>query len=222
MKPVFQIVRMAIAFSSKYPLEENSLNDELRGSGFIVPTTERYTVRASEDGAQSTAMKWTRGETEVYYEPTRPFLTAEGRAPSQVVETFSLVDKISKRLLGENPEQKQKYGELYVVARVMGAKFPLRAMREKRDDLTKAMSELLGTDVQRFSEVFCCGVNDEGPTPLNQVLDWTHITVEPFVVNPTYYFVRIVIRNHDVEVVRKFGDNLESILIRIVEGVECD
>jgi len=210
-----------MAYRSKFPFVDADLEKNLEEAGFSSSSPGRRVLRLSSDGQESVALRWTSSGSEVYYDPTRAFLSAEGSVPEGVHEAFGKLVKIAAALLGPTWATELKWTELYATIRILGERKPLESYTETYSPkIIERVGKILGTTVKPFLfAVFSSPGGEEGQ-PLNEIPNWVTIVVEPFIQNPKYYFMKLVFRQQDTEKVVGFASRLEKIVGGIISEIE--
>ncbi|MFQ5871910.1 MAG: hypothetical protein ACE5IJ_10600 [Thermoplasmata archaeon] len=221
MKLIFELDKATLSFRQPFPFLDEDLGQLLVEKGFNEPEKGRNVLRVSPDGRESPAIRWERDEISVYYEPTRPFLTVEGKIPDGVAAAFDDILSVSRDLLGDTFKSEVRWAELNAIIRAVGSKSPLEAFRKYDwNPITAPLASILGSDVKPFRLSVYSAEDEDLNQPLSEVSDWIHVTVEPLVANPRYYFIRIVYRQSDVSSVSTFASRVEEIASKIISELE--
>ncbi len=214
--------KITLAFKNPFPFMEDDLNEGLERRGFKRPKDGATVLRISQDGRQGSAFRWVREETEVYYEPVRPFLSAEGLSFSTVAAAFGELHALARELLEGAFESQKEWAEINALVRGLGSQAPLIALKEyANESLYGAIGRMVGRPVQPFSISVYSSEEPELNRPLNEIPDWIHFGIQPLVLNPQYYVIRLVFRQQDVKRVEEFAQNLEKALLGFLGEIEA-
>lgn len=221
VKVVVEACRLTLGFKRPYLFTEQDLSLRFAERGVTPPEGGRLVLRVAQDGTQSPANVWQKGDVEVYYEPMRGFLSSEGLNPEATAKVFEEISLVAEGLLGHPLGADLKWAELNAAARVQGSKAPLTALSAKGDGgWASGLGKILGESLRPFSRTFFAAGSSDLNLPLRDVPEWTHLAIEPFVVNPAFYFVRLVIRKIDGKPVAEAGSRFADLLREIVEFAE--
>jgi hypothetical protein len=220
VRTIFDAVRIALAFKAQFPFVESDVDERLQALAYTVPPDGRTVMRISTDGKQSVGFRWKKGDCEVTYEPTRPFLSAEGKSPIDVAASFKDITDIANAILGVTFAKQLKWAELFASVRAIGGKQPLEALRGTDGNLTRELGKLAGHELQRYSFAVCSAHKGEESIPLTEIADWFQLALEPLVANPNFYHSFIVFRKPDAEGVRALAADVEATFVRLIERIE--
>ncbi len=211
-----------MAYRNRFPFVDVDLDKKLQDAGFSVAASGRAVLRLSADGQESVALRWTsEGGAEIYYDPARGFLSAEGNVPTAVAESFKKLVSVAQTLLGQNWSGETKWAELYSNVRILSDKQPLDAYAATYSPkVVERMSGILGLPVKPFLFAVFSSHGGEAGQPLNEVPDWVNIIIEPFIPNPKYYFMKLVFRQQEVSKVVTFASKYEPIVEDVISGIE--
>ena len=79
---------------------------------------------------------------------------------------------------------------------------------------------MFGENLQPFSLTAYASGMDQLQRPLNEIPDWFDLRIEPLIANPKYYFVRIVFRKENLEIVSQFVSQIEERITQAIEMLE--
>jgi len=219
---IVELEKATLAFKALFPLLDTDLDRELDSRGFAIPSPGRNVLRVSQDGRETVAIRWTKGDTEVFYDPGRAMLSSEGRSPQQVAEAFGELCDVAQSLLGGTFDAQLKWSELNAVVRSAGTKQPLTSIGAHADPLIASIGNLLGAKTQRFSVTACSPVTGDALRPLTELEDWSFVSVEPLIANPGYYLTRVVIRRSTAKPIAEFTLKLENFTQSVISHLEKD
>ncbi len=221
MKLSLDVFRITLAFDRPYVFLDEDIDEKLPESGFSKPEEGGTVLRISSDGRQSQATRWVDGDVEVYYQPSRAFLSSEGTSPEDVADGFTRIVQVSEDLLGDDWPRRLKWAELYAAARIRGEKSPLKAFSKTYSSkLLDELRNFLSRPIMPSLFGVYAAPENHLDEPLNEIPDWVHIVLEPLVANPQYYFMKVVFREADYDSVEKFAREFESIVEHIIAEVE--
>jgi len=222
LKLIFDTLKLTMAYKTLFPFVEAELDKKLREAGFAASAPGHTVLRLSSDGQQSVAFRWTGSGSEVYYDPARGFLSAEGNVPGSVHETFGKVTAVAKGLLESDWPDEVKWSELYSVVRILSDKQPLDSYSTTYSPkIVERMTKLLGVSVKPFLFAVFGSSETLVGQPLSEVPDWTNIILEPFIQNPKYYFMKVVFRRQELSEVVGFASKLEKSVESIISEIEA-
>lgn len=218
-----EVVKLTLAFTKSFIFVdiEEDLSRRLVEAGFKVPEEGSRVLRVSQDGKQTLARRWAKDGVDALYDPERSFLSAEGTELPKVAEAFSDLRRIAREALGEKFAPELKWGEVNVLVRAIGTKPSLEVLSQRGPiDLAEKVGRGFGFDLRPMSMGFFFAEKGEWERRLVEITDWVHVSVEPFIPNPTYYIFRVVCRLKDVEKVEAFGKDLERKLDELLAMLE--
>jgi len=222
LKLIFDTFKITMAYRTRFPFVDADLDKKLKEAGCSSSAPGHTVLRLSSDGQESVAFRWTGSGSEVYYDPARAFLGAEGNVPARVPEAFDKLVGVAKILLGSTWPGEVKWSELYSVIRVLGDKQPLESYAATYSPkIVERMAKLLGLPVKPFLFAVFSSFESLVGQPLNEVPDWTNIILEPFIPNPKYYFMKVVFRRQEVPKVIEFASKLEKTAGSIISEIEA-
>ena len=221
LKLIFDTFKLTLAYRTKFPFVDEELDKKLKEAGFSSSAPGHTVLRLSSDGQESVAFRWTGSGSEVYYDPARAFLSAEGNVPESVREAFGKLIGIAKALLSSGWPTEIKWSELYSVIRVLGDRQPLESYSVAYSPkIVERMTKLLGVPVKPFLFAVFGSSETLVGQPLDEVPDWTNIILEPFIQNPKYYFMKVVFRRQDISKVVDFASKLETTAGSVISEIE--
>jgi hypothetical protein len=213
-------LRITIELTKPYPYRDEDVEKQLRAQGFAKPAKGSAVLRISMEGIQSPATRWTSKGTEAFYEPARGRLSVEGRDFSDVSKAFTKLVSVNAKLQEDVVDLKVRWTELFAQIRAYASPAPLNAFQKMvSSEAATQVSAILGTKMHPFSlTLYSAGGNDIS-RPLNTIEDWVHLSVAPFIPNPSVYVLTFVYRKQDTEAVRKMAEGLPSSLERVLTSI---
>jgi hypothetical protein len=214
--------KVVLAFKSPLPILEDELQKKLEKISYKAPASNHMVLRISRDGRESIAKRWVRDSTEVYYDPTRGFLSSEGIDTKATSQGFKEVHNIAKELIGSEFGNEVKWSEINFICRYIGKKHPLSSLKKTvNDKVYNDLEKIIGISMKPFSlELYSADETEE--KALNEIVNWYNISVKPLILNPKYYLINIVYRQKDIEKVEKMTSDLDGIVESLIEYIESD
>ncbi len=210
MEPIVDMNKITVAFSSPFPIEFGQLQERLSEHGYSQPTDKAQRFRFLESGQAIPISVLSKDSFELAYDEQRGFLSIESEEFSDELgaELENVIESVNDL---PNLAAELNWYELHLVCRVLGSKHPLDNIvaPSKAHSLFKKIS---GLDPRYFSRSYCSFSGDLPSKPLNQVVDWIHITMGVFVPNPKYYQMRFICRRGDLAKVIEFYKALPNMI----------
>lgn len=212
--------KVTIATQSKFPFLEEDVDHKCKTLGYAVPKQGGTVLIATRDGSQSLGQVWSKDDFSITYDPSRGFLSVEGKDPSELGDESQVLVKMAEELLGDVFDDEVRWMELNFAARSSSDRRPLEAIGATPSSLHKGLGEVFDEPLLPFGISAYAGEKEELNRPLNEVTNWFDLRIEPLIANPRYYFIRIVYRNRKpdqvIKFVRELLPRLES-AIRLLE-----
>jgi hypothetical protein len=217
MKPIIEVYKVTIAFTSPLPLPEEELRTQMDKSGYRPNQNGETVMRVSTDGSQSIARAWEKGAHEAYYDLQRGFLSSEGDNFPEVAEGARELRKIASGLVQGSLDEHVKWAEINFQGRVVTKTHPMAALKRFYQDMSfEEIEKALGDGLRPFSLRLYSSDEPEPKRRLVDIPNWTHFAMEPLVLNPTYFLLRLIYRREKVEEVLSLADRLEETLNTVV------
>lgn len=215
--------KITLAFTSEYPYTEDEIQERLIDLGYEIPESNHTVLKISNDGRESLAKRFIKENIEVFYDPKRGFLSSEGLDIIQTNEGFKDIIKVGENLSGSNFDSDIKWAELNIESRIIGDKRPLDSFDlSLKTDMYEDITDLLGMQVYPYGLSLYSSDKDDLNKPLNEIINWSHITIQPLVRNPKYYYCRIVYRQKDLDNVSEISNNIKGIIENLIRYLESD
>ncbi len=209
--------RISFLFNNPFPFPEEELIENLSKKGFseikdipkIMGAPPLQIVRAS------IAKK---GNNEVIYNPDKGHVGVGGENFKEVNDDFNILESTLRDDL-EIDFSIIKSIELISANRVYTKNDPLETISKFCDskNLSK-FKEIFNEDVKPLSVRMYTKTEIVGG--LNIIPNWVDLTIEPFIPNPKYYFVRLIYRNTDKDKVKGISKEIERVILRSIELME--
>ena len=188
---------VTIQFRVPFTFPEAQLAKEMRSRDFSVPEDHKL-FRVGPDGAQVPTLHWVKG-VDVFYLPTLGQLSCQGSNYEAVAERSLELSSISESMLGSGLKNALQWVELSAQARVKGTKPPSDCYnRLPRGPLAGLLNNVLGREVSHLGLRFYWSEQPELAEPLNSIVEWFDLTINPFIPNPSYHAMSVVYRSKDI------------------------
>jgi len=215
--------KITLVFTSEYPFTEDELEENVLELGYEIPESNPTVISMSADGRQSLAKRYSKENVEILYDSERGFLSAEGSDIEKTAEAFGDVIQIAEILCGTNAESKIKWSEFFFECRVKANKDPLSVFdKTLKLENGEDLEAIFGMPVSPYGLSIYSSDESGSDKPLNEIENWSHITFQPFVRNPKYYYGRIVYRKEDVKDVSDMAFKVKEIVEDLIEYLERD
>lgn len=213
---------ITLAFKSQYPLIESDLHSKLEEKGFQEPTRNVTVLRISRDGRESIVKRWEKEKTEVFYDPSRGFLSVEGLNIEKTSIGFKEIYLISQELLGETSSEKIKWAEINFSCRCIGQKHPLQSLKILSSaDIFNNIENIFKESIFPFSLEFYSSADEQiSDKPLTDFVDWSNVSIRPLIANPKYYVISVVYRKNNINKVIEFSSTIKSVVESLLEKIE--
>lgn len=222
MKILIDQNKITIAFNNPFPFPEDDLETELKTKDYVVPK-EPTMISVGPDGGQSIVKRWEREEVGVYYDSNKGFLSSEGKDFKKVSAGFEDIREIAKNLLGSDLTTETEWAEVLFNCRCLGDKRPLKAFEDYLPSQPYLKFEEIGVEnLKPFSLKMYSAEESELEGPLNKIPNWVHINIEPLIINPKYYYIRVVYRQVDISKVGVFSTKLKEVVESLINHIESD
>lgn len=147
----------------------------------------------------------------------RGILGASADSPELAINAF---DELRTLFLNEfkvNLEEGSRFYEVLAEIKIESANNPSESISKvfKRNRLISEVGNILGQDLSMSTLRFVT----KGKIPNQE--EWLDITIEPDLIMPTQkYAISVIFRSKDKPVVNRFGENLKTNLLKIIEAIE--
>ena len=220
MKLRVETGRVTVATNNKLPFLEEDLDEKVQSIGYKIPKPGGSVLVVSRDGSQTVGVVWSKEEMTITYDPSRGFLSIDGRSLKELAEGFAQLVNITQELLGGESERNIKWGELNLAARCATEKLPLDVIGRSATEIHTSLANLFGEKLLPFSVTAYSSEAEELEKPLNEIPDWFDLRVDPLIANPKYYFIRIIYRKKNPAQVGEFVQKLEIRLDDMIKMLE--
>lgn len=223
MKPIIEVYKVTMAFTSPLPLPEEELRTQMDKSGYKPSQKGGTVMRISTDGSQSIARAWEKGAHAAYYDLQKGFLSSEGDSFREVAEGARELRKIASGLVQGSLDEHVKWTEINFQGRVVTKTHPMAALKRFYRNMSfEEIERAFGDRFRPFSLRLYSSDEPEPKRRLVEIPNWTHFGMEPLVLNPTYFLLRLIYRRENVEDVLGLADRLEETLNSVVMAVAGD
>ena len=211
-------VGLTIGFSSPQPFEFEEIVEIAASQGFSRPRDKSVTFAFDSRGLQMKIDRLFKGKMELGFNSDKGHLTINTQKLNVAMEGIKQAIEILNKALGETPPV--IWHELNYHAKVRPQVKPLETKIDSK--VPKKIEDLLGMQIRPFTRDWCAFVGDTPNKPLNEIPDWVHISITPFVQNPRYYYANVVYRRSDFKLVEGFISEVDALLKEIIKQIEGD
>lgn len=204
------VIRAALTagFASPQPFEFEEILDTAKSKGFSLPPDKGITVAVDDMGLQMQIDRLVRGKTEVSYNRTKGHLAISSTKLTDLTSGMDQLFTVLEQALGEVPPI--IWHELNYYAKVRAEQLPLG--KELDAGPPKALKDRVDLPLRLYSRAWC-GFEGEVPNiPLNEVTDWLHLSIAPFVKNPRFFYANLVYRRQDFSLLKRIIPDVDEII----------
>jgi hypothetical protein len=224
MRTEFGTLSIAFLFTNPDPMTVTTLVDILEKAGFKKVEEGRIEVPGAtvQFGPPIVA---TSEESSVRYNMEEGQIILQSKSPEKMVSEFSAIHSgLEKHVYAELSELLRGI-EIQIIARVQADRLPLETLGRFAGKLDLSSFEsLLGEPVSLFTLRIFPRSAMASREDLRKVPEWFELTVEPYVKNPIYYFIRLIYRSRHKERILKLADDItgfvDSVMDLIVGGAD--
>jgi len=200
-----------------FPIDGFKLIDAFRRAGYVLltPPPPRPIVRGAMLEFRGPIAQ--KGENIIDGNFDRGFLGVEGSSYESAIRGFDELGELIKGNFGIDLDEGARFYEIIAKFDVDSVKNPLEAVgRVCGDDgLMAAINNILEQETSIFSVRF----TPKGRVPNHE--EWFDITIEPDLIKPTTtYAILVIYRSADRSKVEKFGEGLDSKILRLIDEIE--
>lgn len=209
--------RITFLFNNPYPFPEEQLIEGLSKKGFSEITDTPKIMGAPSLQVVRAAIA-RKGNNEVIYNPDKGHVGISGENFKDVNRDFDILESTLKDDL-EIDASAIKSTELVLANRVYTKNDPLEVIsRFLYGKNISKFKEILGEDVKPFTVRIYSQTEISGS--INTIPNWVDLTIEPFIPNPKYYFVRLIYRSTDNDKVKEISKGIDEIILKSIELIE--
>ena len=216
-KVSFRSVHLAVRYKTlHFPVDPVELAQIVPEAGYVVADRDLLSVpfgaRVSMSGALAT-----KGDAELRVNSERCILAIRGRDPDPVVDEFETVEHLLAERFEFDSRSASVFYELLAELTVASAESPLAVMARQFRGVAvlNRLGEVLGFPVSNFALRAVGAGQDPGDN------NWSEVRIEPSIPDSTRrFFVSIVFRNEQRDVVVEFARSLARTVSRLVEEIE--
>jgi len=198
-----------------FPIDGRDLIEAARKIGYSVTTTPLPQIARGRLSFEGNFAQ--KGEVILDLNTERCILGVSAKSYDIAIKAF---DELCSSVLNEfnvDLAEGSRFYEIMSEIKYNSMKNPLESISDmfQRNYLVSNIGKILEQDLSMFTLRFVT----RGKVP-NQD-EWFDITIEPDILMPTQrYAISIVFRSKDKSVVERFGEKLESNLLKIIETIE--
>lgn len=214
-----QDYRITFLFNNPYPFPEEELIENLSKKGFS-EITDIPKIMGAPPLQVVRATIARKGNNEVMYNPAMGHVGIIGENFKEVNRDFEILESTLLSELEINASA-IKSAEIISSNRVYSKNDPLEVISRflESTNLSK-FKEILGEGVNVKPLTIRMFVETEISGSLNTIPNWAELSIEPFIPNPKYYFVRLIYRNTDTTKVKEVGNEIETRILKSIELIE--
>ncbi len=210
------VIRAALTagFASPQPFEFEEVLDTAKSKGFFLPPDRGITVAVDDMGLQMRIDRLVRGKTETSYNSTKGHLAISSNRLNDLTSGMEQLFVVLEQALGEVPPI--IWHELNYYAKVRAKQLPLS--NELDAEPPKILKDRVDFPLRSYSKAWCGFEGDVPNIPLNEVPDWLHLSIAPFVKNPRFFYANLVYRRQDLSLVKRFIPDIDEIIKDAIES----
>jgi len=210
-------VHLAVRYKTlHFPIDPVELAHIVPEAGYVVADRDLLSVPFGARVAISGPVA-TKGDTELRINSERGILATRGRDADSVVDEFEALEGFLEEQFAFDSQGASRFYELLAELTVTSAENPLSVMARQSEGVAvlQRLGEVLGFPVSNFT-LRAVGTGQE-PNDNN----WSEVRIEPSIPDTTTrFFVSIVFRNEERDLVVGFARNLTQTVDRLIEEVE--
>ena len=192
------LISISVHFRKPYFFPEDQVNDFVIKAGFTVPDEGAKVLEVLPNGTQAPSSRWTKGTVEVFYSGARSMLTFRGDKIQGVATAFSDVLKLVESNLSKELPKELEWTEIQLDGRATSDYLPMQILSDLGDEsIKKELGAIFNLELRNFSIRLFSTDSTALDNPINKIVDWFDLTIEPFIPNPSYFHIRLVYRLHD-------------------------
>jgi len=213
-------VKLSFIFKSSEPVPESTLLSWLMEKGFQDITDVPKRVGTSTFGIERLNIA-RKGTCQVLYDPHGGNLGVAGNKLKEVLDGFDVIELLLKEK-GFDVAEDVKFVEFVMDSRVFvkGKLKPLEKISHFHEvQKFSKFSEIMGEDVIPFDIRFCPKREAKTSEDFRKIPKWFDIHVHPYISNPNYYSIHIVLRDSDLSNVKAFAKTVSDKTLNIIKVI---
>jgi len=201
-----------------FPIDGFELIDAFRRGGYILLTSPPP-LRPLARGAmlEFRGPIAQKGENIIDGNSDRGFLGVEGPSYESAIRGFNELKELIKGNFGIDFDEGARFYEIIAKFDVDTVKNPLEAVSRVFGD--NGLMATIDNILEQETSIFSLRFTPKGRIPNQE--EWFDITIEPDLIKPTTtYAILLIYRGADRSKVEKFGEGLESKILRLIDEIE--
>lgn len=216
-KIIFDEVRMSFIFTVPEPFPEDDLINNLIRRKFTEITDIPKKVGSETFGIERLDIV-KKGGCKVIYDDKGGTLSVAGKSVSEVIERFMEVKKVVKEMVSEESENIETYettvkGKVFTKSKTKPLEFIANFLGFEK--LSK-FKEVIGEEPAPFCIRFCPKEKIKTIKDLRRTKKWFDFNICPYIPNPQYFGVSVVLRDPDYLELINTTKRIEEIIMGVI------